>query len=53
MLLDLTHLITPEMPMYPGSPAPALAPMGPFAQLGFRETERDARKGYLRCDWRA
>ena len=26
MLIDLTHTIMPEMPMYPGSPAPALTP---------------------------
>lgn len=38
MFLDLTHTIAPGMPMYPGSPAPALAPLGDFARQGYRET---------------
>ena len=38
MLIDLTHTITPEMPMYPGSPAPALAPAAALDRDGYRET---------------
>ena len=28
MIIDLTHTITPEMPMYPGSAAPSIKPTG-------------------------
>lgn len=38
MLIDLTHTITPEMPMYPGSPAPALVPAAALDRDGYRET---------------
>ena len=27
MIIDLTHTITPEMPMYPGSAAPSIKPL--------------------------
>ena len=38
MLIDLTHTIMPEMPMYPGSPAPALTPVAALDRDGYRET---------------
>lgn len=38
MLLDLTHPITPETSMYPGSPPPALSPLADYAAQGYRET---------------
>ena len=38
MLIDLTHTIMPEMPMYPGSPAPALVPAAALDRDGYRET---------------
>ena len=39
MIIDLTHTITPEMPMYPGTTAPAMAPTGSLTRNGFRETQ--------------
>ena len=39
MLIDLTHTITPEMPMYPGSAAPSIKPTGSLTRDGFRETQ--------------
>lgn len=38
MLIDMTHAITPDIPVYPGTPAPALAPACTFTKDGFRET---------------
>ena len=38
MLIDMTHTITPEIPVYPGSPAPSLSPACTFTRDGFRET---------------
>lgn len=38
MLIDMTHAITPEIPVYPGTPAPSLAPACTFTKDGFRET---------------
>ena len=26
MLIDMTHTITPEIPIYPGTPVPSLSP---------------------------
>ena len=39
MILDLTHTITPEMPVYPGTPAPRLFKASTMEQHGFRETQ--------------
>lgn len=39
MLVDLTHTITPEIPMYPGSQEPSLSPSATLAGAGFRETQ--------------
>ncbi|MFR5405464.1 MAG: cyclase family protein [Oscillibacter sp.] len=39
MIIDLTHTITPEMPMYPGSAAPSIKPTGSLTRDGFRETQ--------------
>ena len=39
MIIDLTHTITPEMPMYPGSAAPSIKPTGSLTRNGFRETQ--------------
>ena len=38
MLIDMTHTITPEIPIYPGTPAPSLAPACTLTKDGFRET---------------
>lgn len=38
MLIDMTHTITQEIPIYPGTPAPSLSPACTFAKDGFRET---------------
>ena len=38
MLIDLTHTITPEIPVYPGTPVPALPPACTLTGDGFRET---------------
>lgn len=38
MILDLTHTIREDMPVYPGAPQPALAPTGNLTRDGFRET---------------
>ena len=38
MLIDMTHTITPEIPVYPGTPAPALSPACSLTKDGFRET---------------
>ena len=35
MIIDLTHTITPEMPMYPGSAAPSIKPTGSLTRDGF------------------
>ena len=39
MILDLTHTIRPEMPVYPGTPQPGFTPCATFSRDGFRETE--------------
>ena len=38
MLIDMTHTITPEIPIYPGTPVPALTPACTLTRDGFRET---------------
>ena len=38
MLIDMTHAITPDIPVYPGTPAPGLAPACTLTKDGFRET---------------
>ncbi len=38
MLIDMTHTITPEIPIYPGTPAPSLSPACTLTKDGFRET---------------
>ena len=38
MLIDMTHTITPEIPIYPGTPAPSLTPACTLTRDGFRET---------------
>lgn len=37
-LLDLTHTITEDMPVYPGAPGPGLTPAATVGRDGFRET---------------
>ncbi len=37
-IVDLTHLITPDMPVYPGTEPPCLAPASTYERDGFRET---------------
>jgi kynurenine formamidase len=39
MIIDLTHTITPEMPMYPGTAAPSMKPTGTLTRNGSRETQ--------------
>ena len=39
MILDLTHTISQEMPVYPGTPTPRLFPAARLDQHGYRETQ--------------
>jgi len=38
MILDLTHTITENMPVYPGTPSPAFTATGNLTRNGYRET---------------
>ena len=38
MLIDMTHTIAQEIPVFPGTPVPALAPACTLTRNGFRET---------------
>ena len=38
-VLDLTHVITPEMPVYPGTEPPVFAPANTYEKDGFKETK--------------
>ncbi|MDO4315774.1 MAG: cyclase family protein [Oscillospiraceae bacterium] len=38
MIIDLTHTITPEIPVCPGSPAPELSSSAGMTRNGYRET---------------
>lgn len=38
-IVDLTHLITPEIPVWPGNPAPVITPFRTFADHGFYANE--------------
>ncbi len=38
MILDLTHTITPEIPVYPGTPLPSMQPAFTLEKDHFRET---------------
>lgn len=38
MIIDLTHTITPKIPVYPGSPAPSISPTETLLRDGYRET---------------
>ena len=38
MIIDLTHTITPECPVYPGTPAPSFTPASTMTRDGYRET---------------
>ena len=38
MIIDLTHTITPEMPVYPGTPSPSMEAACTVEQDGYRET---------------
>lgn len=38
MLIDMTHTITPEIPVYPGTPVPSFSPAFTLTRDGFRET---------------
>ena len=38
MLIDMTHTITQEIPFFPGTPEPGLAPACTLTRDGFRET---------------
>ena len=37
-ILDLTHMISPDMPVYPGTEGPALTPANTYEKDGFKET---------------
>ena len=37
-IIDLTHPITPDMPVYPGTEGPKLDPANTYERNGFRET---------------
>ena len=39
MILDLTHTISQEMPVYPGTPQPRLFRAANLEQHGYRETQ--------------
>ena len=39
MILDLTHTISPDMPVYPGTPAPVLSKASKLDVSGYRETQ--------------
>ena len=36
--IDLTHIITEDMPVYPGTEPPKLTPANSYEKDGFRET---------------
>ena len=38
MILDLTHTVHPEMPVYPGSAQPSFSPASTITRNGYRET---------------
>lgn len=38
MIIDLTHTIAPDMPLYPGTPKPVLQTSGTMTRDGWRET---------------
>lgn len=38
MLIDMTHTITPDIPVYPGDPAPAFSSLATLTRDGFRTT---------------
>lgn len=38
MILDLTHTIREDMPLYPGTPQPSFKPTGSLNRNGYRET---------------
>lgn len=38
MIIDLTHTIAPDMPLYPGTPKPFLTASGTMTRDGWRET---------------
>lgn len=38
MIIDLTHLITPDMPVYPGTEGPRFMPANTYERDGFKET---------------
>lgn len=38
MIIDLTHTISPECSVYPGTPAPSFSPASTMARDGYRET---------------
>jgi kynurenine formamidase len=38
MIIDLTHTIAPDMPLYPGTPKPVLKASGTMTRDGWRET---------------
>lgn len=38
MMIDLTHTVTPEIPVCPGSPAPELSSAATMTRNGYRET---------------
>ena len=37
-IIDLTHTISPDMPVYPGTEPPALEPANSYERDGFKET---------------
>ena len=41
MILDLTHCISPEMPVYPGTEQPVLTTACTIREAGYRETILD------------
>ncbi len=37
-IIDLTHKISPDMPVYPGTEGPIFAPANSYEKDGFKET---------------
>ena len=38
-VIDLTHAITPDMPVYPGTEKPVFTPANSYEKDGFKETK--------------
>ena len=39
MIIDLTHVLTPDLPVYPGDPALAFEPAATFTRNGYQTSK--------------